>query len=168
MPFLLRLRIPGWTSGKTVIQQNGKTIQPEIQNGYAVLRVSQGDNILFMDQLTPRRIEAHPYVRHDRGRVAIARGPLVYCVEGVDNKGEVDFTLAEDPAFSVEDRPDLLGGVTVIHGLSADGKRFTAVPLYAWDNRTAGKMRVWLKQEAKPDTWDTEGWAGKLYRDYEP
>ena len=106
------------------------------------------------------------YVRHDRGCVALACGPLVYCLEEVDNKGCVDFTIAEDPAFASEFRPDLLGGVTVIHGSAADGKRFTAVPLYAWDNRTAGKMRVWLRQENKPDTWDTEGWKGKLYRDY--
>ena len=166
MPFLMRLRIPGWTSGKAVIQINGETIQPELMNGYAVLRVKQGDNILFMEPLSPRRIEAHPYVRHDRGCVAIAYGPLVYCVEGVDNKGKSDFTLARDPAFSLEDRPDLLGGVTVIHADTAEGRRITALPLYAWDNRTAGQMRVWLRQADKPDTWDTEGWAGKLYRDY--
>ena len=167
MPFLLRLRIPGWTSEKAIIQQNGKTIQPEIQNGYAVLRVSRGDNILFTETLLPRRIEAHPYVRHDRECVALAYGPLIYCLEGVDNKGVVDCTVSEHPAFTSEFRADLLGGVTVIHGSSASGKRFTAVPLYAWDNRTAGKMRVWLKQENKPDTWDTEGWNGRLYRDYQ-
>ena len=168
MPFLLRLRIPGWVSEKAVIQHNGKTVQPDIQSGYAVIQVAQGDNILFMDQLTPRRVEAHPYVRHDRGCVALAYGPMIYCIEEVDNKGKVDFTLAEDPAFTQEYRPGLLGGVTVIQGSAADGKRFTAVPLYAWDNRTAGKMRVWLKQENKPDTWDTDGWKGKLYRDYTP
>ena len=167
-PFLLRLRIPYWTTEKAIIQLNGKTVQPEIVNGYACLRAAQGDNIVFMEHLLPRRIEAHPYVRHDRGRVAIACGPLIYCVEGVDNKGDVDFTLAADPGLVCEARPDLLGGVTVIHGRRADGKRFTAVPLYAWDNRMAGKMRVWLKQEGKPDTWDTDGWAGRLYRDYEP
>ena len=165
-PFLLRLRIPDWTGEKAIIQHNGKTVQPDVRNGYACLFVSQGDNILFMDQILPRRIEAHPYVRHNRGCVALACGPLVYCVEGVDNKGEVDFTLSENPDFTTEEKNDLLGGVTVIHGNTADGKRFTAVPLYAWDNRTAGKMRVWLKQEGKPDTWDTEGWDGRLYRDY--
>ncbi|MBQ2958021.1 MAG: hypothetical protein IJE08_16375 [Clostridia bacterium] len=56
--------------------------------------------------------------------------------------------------------------MTVIHADTAEGRRITALPLYAWDNRTAGQMRVWLRQADKPDTWDTEGWAGKLYRDY--
>ena len=121
-----------------------------------------------METLLPRRIEAHPYVQEDRGRVAIARGPLVYCVEGVDNKGEVDFTLAANPDFSTEERSGLLGGVTLIRGRTAAGSRFTAIPLYAWDNRMAGKMRVWLLQDGKPDTWDTDGWDGTLYRDYRP
>ncbi len=167
-PFMLRLRIPSWAGEKAVIQLNGQTVQPEIVKGYACLPVRQGDNILFMAQILPRRIETHPYVSADRGCVAVAHGPLIYCAEGIDNKGKVDFTLAEDPAFSIEDRPDLLGGVSLIHASAADKKRFTLVPLYAWDNRMAGKMRVWLKQAGKPDTWDTDGWEGKLYRDYTP
>jgi DUF1680 family protein len=98
--------------------------------------------------------------------VAIARGPVVYCVEGVDNRGRVDFTLAEQPDFELEERPDLLGGVVTIHGKTDTGERFTAVPLYAWDNRLAGGMNVWLKQQGKPDSWDLAGWEKRLYRTY--
>ena len=89
-------------------------------------------------------------------------------MEGVDNHGEVDLLLAEDPAFTVEKRPELLGGIDVIHGKTADGEDFTAVPLYVWDNRIAGKMNVWLRQKDKDTLWHAEGWKNRLYRPYVP
>ena len=62
------------------------------------------------------RIEANPHVQADRGRVAIQRGPIVYCFEAVDNGGHAkEIVLARDPKFAVEHRKDLLGGVTVSH-----------------------------------------------------
>ena len=108
--------------------------------------------------------------RKEIGKTA-GRAYLLYGEEDYLKAHAVRLTresICPDPAFAMEEKPDLLGGVTVIYGNAANGKRFTAIPLYAWDNRTAGKMQVWLKQEAKPDTWDTEGWAGTLYRNYEP
>ncbi len=166
-PFKLMLRVPGWSQAIRC-SINGTAIEPEIENGYAVFTVKQGDSVAFTDPMDVNRIEAHPYVSADRGRVALARGPLIYCVEGIDNHGETDFTLAADPDFKAEDRPDLLGGIVIIRGKKQDGEPFTAVPLYTWDNRMAGKMNVWLDQEGKGDTWSTKGWENRLYRPYHP
>lgn len=166
-PFALRLRIPEWAEDLT-FTKNGTPVDPAIENGYAVFTVSEGDVIAFADSMPVRRVEAHPYVRQDRGRVAIARGPLVYCVEGVDNHGEANFTIAENPQFETEHRPQLLGGVTVVRGRTDSGETFIAIPLYVWDNRLAGKMNVWLNQQGKNDSWYTAGWEKQLYKTYSP
>ena len=166
-PFRLRLRVPEWARRTACLRVNSVPAEPETVRGYAVLTVTAGDTVEWTDPLPVRRIEAHPWVSADKGRVALMRGPLVYCAEGVDNSGETDFTLAEDPAFTVSRRGDLPGGgADVIRGLREDGRPFTAVPLYLWDNRLAGKMNVWLKQSGKPQEASAEGWDGRLYREY--
>lgn len=164
-PFTLRLRQPYWASD-LAWRVNGTLAAPKLESGYAVFQVRKGDVISFDDSLPTVRIEAHPYVRCDRGRVALSRGQMIYCVEGVDNHGQADLTLAEEPLFRAVHQPELLGGVTVIHGVTAQKDDFTAVPLYAWDNRMAGKMNVWLTQAGKPDTWSVTGWQDRLYRPY--
>ena len=166
-PLLLRVRVPAWAQ-EPRFTLNGSAVSPEIRNGYACFTVKKGDTVEFTDPMPPVRMEAHPRVKADAGRVAIARGPLVYCAEGIDNHGKTDFTLADDPGFTTEERPDLLGGVTLIHGRTAEGGTFTAVPLYVWDNRMAGSMDVWLQQEGKSTRWQTDGWSGRLYRRYMP
>ena len=103
----------------------------------------------------------------DAGRVALERGPLVYCFEGVDHANKVfGLTLPDDVALVAQFRPDLLGGVTVITGTGqaairrADGSpatetaALTAIPYYAWCNRGAGQMQVWMPRtpdKAEPD-----------------
>ena len=106
-------------------------------------------------------------MRADRGRVALMRGPLVYCVEAVDNCGDADPLLAEAADFETQWR-DLLGGCVVISGATREGGRFTAVPLYLWDNRLAGAMNVWLRQSEKQEGWSVDGWDKRLYRVWEP
>lgn len=166
-PFALRMRVPEWAQ-QLAFTVNGAAISPTVCNGYALFDVAAGDIVAFTDRMEPQRMEAHPYVRADRGRVAIVRGPLVYCVEAVDNHGEADFTIAETPDFVLDEQPQLLGGITLIHGKMASGETFTAIPLYAWDNRLAGRMNVWLEQKGKADSWKTDGWNQKLYRVYSP
>jgi DUF1680 family protein len=85
--------------------------------------------------------------------VALERGPFVYCAEGSDNAGSVlDLVVPDDVRLSVERRPDLLGGVTVLRGTirSAAGKprELVAIPYYAWSHRGPGEMAVWLKRQA--------------------
>ncbi len=93
------------------------------------------------------------------------RGPLVYAFEGLDNGGNLDFTLGSNPALSVEYRPDLLGGVTVLQTQAADGRPLLAIPFYALANREPSTQQVWI---AQPDaTHRADWWQGDLYRSAE-
>lgn len=172
--FALRLRIPGWCSGAT-LKVNGAPVKMDVEKGYATIQrnwqaVSQVELCLPMPV---ERIEANPRVTADVGRVALQRGPIVYCFEAIDNDGRVkDIVLPRSLAFKAERRNDLLGGataltgVTVLTGTTADGRRVTAVPYYAWDHRKPGDMIVWVRQEGKSEKprIDDPAWNGKLYR----
>jgi DUF1680 family protein len=98
----------------------------------------------FSLPITIRR--PHPQVKSLRGKSALTRGPLVYCLESVDNP---DFDLFETPldleTVRAERRPDLLGGVWVLQGETATGQAFTAIPYYAWGNRGESQMTVWVR-----------------------
>jgi hypothetical protein len=119
-----------------------------------------GDSVEVDFPMPVRRMYAHPNVKDDTGRVALQRGPVVYCLEGADNGKDLDrFFLPPDAALAAEHRADLLGGVTVIKGKAKVRQKegeapqaadFTAVPYYAWDHREAGPMAVWIaeKEEA--------------------
>lgn len=159
--FALALRIPGWAvnqpvpgdlyrylapeSSRPTLTVNGEVVEPPMEKGYAVLRRAwkSGDVVELTLPLPVRRVLCHEAVEGNRGRVALMRGPLVYCVEGVDNGGSLaDLTLADAAALSVEHRAELLNGVTVIR---AGGEHpFTAIPYYAWGHRGVGEMAVWL------------------------
>jgi DUF1680 family protein len=98
-------------------------------------------------------VHAHPKVKADVGRVALMRGPMVYCLEAVDNGGAVhDLILPPDSRITTEYRADLLGGVVVLRGKTVrlDGRsvNFTAIPYYAWDNREAGEMLIWIAERS--------------------
>ncbi len=139
----IKLRIPSWCEGATIAAK-GQTIEPKIDKGYAVVEGDWrgGDTIELNLPMPIKRVHADPRVKDDVGRVAIRRGPIVYCAEGADNGGKaMDLSLPPDEALRVEKAADLLGGVNVIKG-----KSITLVPYYAWDNRAAGEMAVWLKE----------------------
>ena len=100
-----------------------------------------------------RRIFAHDHVKENSGKVALERGPIVYCAEWIDNGGKVfDLVLPENAQFNVEFRKELLGGVTVINGeiLRASGQNtaLMAIPYYAWSHRGPGEMSVWLTSQS--------------------
>jgi DUF1680 family protein len=165
--FDLCLRIPGWCESYT-LKVNGKAVEmPDVAKGYArVRRIWNPGDVVELDMAMPvRRVESDPRVKANVGRVALMRGPLVYCLEGVDNGGKVrNLALPRTAELAFRHRPDLLGGVTVIEGkaLAAgttdwDGRLyapvaeavpvdFLAVPYYAWDNREPGEMVVWLPE----------------------
>jgi hypothetical protein len=99
-----------------------------------------------------RRVLADDRVTDDVGKVALERGPLVYCAEGADNDGKVlDVVIPDDARFQVEREPGLLGGITVLRGTVADEqgrpRRLTAIPFYAWAHRGAGEMAVWFPRK---------------------
>jgi DUF1680 family protein len=167
--FALNLRIPGWareepvpgdlyhfSSGikeKTSLKINGVEALLMIDRGYAVIdRVwRSGDCVELVLPMPVRRVLANEKVEADRDRVALQRGPLVYCVEHPEIAGTSVHELAipDDAELRSEWRGDLLGGVQVVTGTARNGvganNAFTAIPYYAWANRGPGNMAVWLK-----------------------
>lgn len=180
MRFTLRLRIPGWCRNKPVpsnlyhfvnetddmftrvsLKINGNTVEkPEIEKGYFCLerKWQKGDVIELILPMPVRRVGAHPNVKADDGRVALQRGPIVFCLEEQDNgTGLGNLHLPDDSVLTAEYREDLLGGVVVlkakaIEHLGADKyetREITAIPYYSWDNRKVGRMITWLLREAR-------------------
>jgi len=169
--FTIHLRIPGWCDGASV-QVNGKPVEKlDVEKGYARLsrQWKAGDTIELSMPTEIQRIEAHPKVEADRGRVALMRGPIVYCFEAVDNGDVEGIVLPREPKLTAEHRPDLLGGVTVLKCIAEDGREITAIPYYAWDHRKPGAMAVWVRQAGKSTSpqVDDPTWAGKLYRPFD-
>jgi DUF1680 family protein len=165
--FEVRVRIPGWAQDRPApsglyryadaprkpfsMCVNGQTVAPTIAKGYAVIaRTWAAGDVIALDLPMPvRRVLADDRVADDRGRVALERGPLVYCAEGIDNDGSaLDLVVPDDARLTPERRPDMLGGVTVLRGevTSALGRAraLTAIPYYAWSNRGPGQMEVWF------------------------
>ena len=89
-----------------------------------------------------RRVVSSSEVAENRGKVALERGPLVYCAEGVDNGGHaLELTLPDSDKLEPVPAPDLLNGITVIKG-----ETVTLLPYYAWSHRGEGEMVVWLQR----------------------
>jgi uncharacterized protein len=173
--FEVAIRIPGWARNEAIpsdlyrfldkneekpeLRVNGKGVRLDPAAGYARVRQvwKLNDTIELRLPMPVRRVVANDLVAADSGMVALQRGPLVYCAEGVDNDGAVLEDLLPDYIkLQAIFRPDLLGGVSVLEGKSlrrsktAEGKEewrsrgFLAVPYYAWANRAAGEMAVWF------------------------
>ncbi len=158
--FTVHLRIPGWAeSGRLAVNGQERTlppagpalptasgIDPRRARSVALTRTwSPGDTVeLEMDMPVVVR-RAHPQVRGCRGRVALTRGPLVYCLESVDNPGVDVLNVRIDPQSArAEPAPGLLDGVWVLRGQSVDGRELLAIPYALWANRGESQMAVWL------------------------
>ena len=174
--FTVNVRIPGWARNEAipsdlyrfvdkagdpaVLKVNGKAVAIALNKGYVALnrRWAKGDTISLALPMPVRRIAAHELVEADRGRVALQRGPLVYCAEWPDNpNGKVrNLMLPGAAPLASEFRADLLNGIEVVKGTAvslaydAQGKviskeqPFLAIPYYAWANRGRGQMIVWI------------------------
>ena len=159
LSFTLSLRIPGWvqgqplpdsdlytyldaTPGQIALRLNGAPLDATIEDGYVnISRQWQPGDVVELDlPMSIRRVLAHPHIADTRDKVALERGPLVYCAEGVDNGGHaLNLRLPDNLTLTAEHRPDLLGGVTILKG-----EGFTAIPYYAWAHRGEGEMAVWF------------------------
>jgi hypothetical protein len=174
--FAMHIRLPGWltsepalgglytfTDSKNLdvpITLNGKPVEYKIEKGYAVIERewNAGDVLQWNFPMEARRIVAKDSVFADRGKVAIQRGPLVYCIEGADNDGEVwnivmpdDAALTEVPYQVLSEKVVALRIEAISINPSADGKsvvtekrQVTAIPYYTWANRGGNSMQVWL------------------------
>lgn len=178
--FTLALRIPGWArrsplptdlyrdgeppavrNEPVTLAVNGEQLPTVVETGYARIRRQwkAGDVVTLELPMPVRVVRAHPSVRADLGRVAIERGPLVYCAEGADNNGDIFNRRVETGPFEISPRPDLLGGVVTIAAPSFVSRRnernetqqkfapLTLIPYYAWANREPAPMQVWLPTE---------------------
>lgn len=143
----LRLRVPGWCDEHT-LRVNGEVAEAPLERGYAVLRrLWQAGDVLELDLTMPaQRVHDRPEVAANQGLVALRRGPLVYGFEGLDNGGNVGFTLPPEGPLTVEDRPDLLGGVVTLGVRTADGREARAIPFYALANREPSRQVVWVRE----------------------
>ncbi len=167
--FDLLVRLPGWAQNRPVLgglyrylevfeekpalSVNGESIPLELVNGYASIhRVwKQGDVVLLDLPMPVRLVQSHPDVVENTGKIALERGPLVYCVEGIDHGGKVlDLVMPEDPEVYTEFDPDLLQGLVTIKGKvlqNGNARELQAIPYYAWSHRGVGEMTIWLDQK---------------------
>jgi len=166
--FGLNLRIPGWSRSAS-ISINGQSVDVKAitKQGYAKIEREwkDGDQVELTLPMPVEFVEAHPQVRQDIGNVALQRGPVVYCLEQVDNPVPLHrILLRREVKLEPHFEKNLLGGVTVIKGeamvvddLDWDDMLYrtepsklkpftiTAIPYYAWANREPGEMRVWIR-----------------------
>ncbi|MGR3802804.1 glycoside hydrolase family 127 protein [Marinibacterium profundimaris] len=167
--FDLSLRIPGWCKGAR-LSVNGEDIDLSAvtERGYATISRtwSAGDTVTLHLPMPVERLYAHPDATENAGRVALKRGPVVYCVEQADvGVPPQHLILSADDTFEAEFRPDLLGGATVLTGpaLKMNASEWqgalyqgskpttepvtvTAIPYHLWANRDAGGMLVWMME----------------------
>lgn len=167
----MALRIPGWADSYEMTVNGNVQYAPKITDGYAFVELSGDEtDILLSLPMDITRWHANMNVRDDIGKVAISRGPQIYCLEGVDNGSELcKLSLPSDAVMSYDYDETLLGGVGVI---SSDGIRTTEregydslyrkstdrdavstenvkmkwIPYYAWANRGENEMMVWVRE----------------------
>jgi hypothetical protein len=152
--FEFRLRVPSWAEAATLLV-DGERLVPELRDGYLVVRREfAGTHRIRLDlPMAAREVHADPRVAEYRGMAAVQRGPVVYCAEEVDNPRAFPAPgLPADPVF-LEGISVLQGhGVTGLQAVSRrePGERLALVPYYAWDNRSPGRMSVWLRRPPRP------------------
>jgi len=177
--FDIYIRIPGWATNQPVpgntysfadnsdskfsLSLNGKPAEYKMVKGYAVIskKWKRGDIIVLELPMPVRRITAIDEVKENRNRVALQRGPLVYCFEHPDNNDQaMNIIVPDNITFTSEFIPDLLNGVVVLKAqapvatVSSDGlkintelRQIVAIPYYSWANRGKGEMQVWVPRK---------------------
>ena len=178
--FNLMFRIPGWAQNRVLsssqlysfktgeneevrIKVNGKAVPYKSEKGYAILarKWQKGDKVEIVLPMQTRQVVADKRLGDDVGKIALQRGPLIYCAESIDNNGSINNfivpqTVRLEPVFE----ENTLNGVMVLKGQTPkvvvkENKvetvisPFTAIPYYAWANRGEGEMRIWFPQEIK-------------------
>lgn len=176
--FAMKIRIPGWVRNQVVpsdlysyddgkrlgytVKVNGQPVTATLEKGYFTIdrNWKKGDKVEVDFEMEPRVVVANSKVEADRGRVAVERGPIVYCAEWPDNDFNVlSVLINQNPKFEAVDKPELLEGIVE---LVTDGQvlefdksgrlvtkdvKITMIPYYAWAHRGRGNMAVWLPRE---------------------
>jgi len=176
--FNLKVRIPGWVRNQVVpsdlytysdnvrlgysVKVNGEEVQSELKDGYFCIdrKWKKGDKVEVHFDMEPRTVRANDKVAADKGRVAVERGPVVYCAEWPDNNFDVlSAYMNQNPKFEVEFQKDMLYGINTLKTdaqvleYGKDGRlttkdvKMTMIPYYAWAHRGRGNMSVWIAQD---------------------
>jgi uncharacterized protein len=161
--FTLNLRLPSW-AGDCRVALNGQPLPlapaapvqefEPTASGYDPRRAcfipirrtwQPGDRIELEFEMPVSLRRAHPRLKGHAGKVAVSRGPLVYCLESVDNPGVDLFNCRLDPAsLQAEPAPGLLGGCRVLRGRTLQGQGLVLIPYALWGNRGESQMLVWI------------------------
>ncbi|MCR8561777.1 glycoside hydrolase family 127 protein [Mucilaginibacter sp. BJC16-A38] len=181
MEMNLKIRIPGWTQNQAIpstlysyeqssaqkieIKVNGKAVDYQLKNGYAVIskKWKKNDKVELTLPMDVQRVVANASLTDDSGKISLQRGPLMYCAEWKDNDGKAsNIIVPKNTVFTATYQPDLLNGVTVLKGdvksvdvnesaqtISTTNKTMTAIPYYSWANRGKGEMTVWFPEQVK-------------------
>ena len=192
--FNLLVRIPGWAQNEAVpsdlysyaskwdqkvpVTINGKAVEYTIEKGYAVLKRKwkKGDVVQVNLPMEVRKVVANEHVKDDIGKVALQRGPLMYCAEWPDNGGKAaNIIVPANATFTSQYKPDLLHGVVVLQSevpvvqineatesIATTKKTMTAIPYYAWAHRGKGEMIVWFPATVKDIDIVTNEAAGDI------
>jgi len=173
--FTLKIRVPGWVQNEVVpgnlysytdkkalgytVKVNGKIVTSIVEKGYFSINRAwkKGDKVEIHFDMEARTVKANPAVEADRGKIAVERGPIVYCAEWPDNDFNIfSIIMNKKPVFNVETKPNLLYGINTIQtdaqslSYDAQGKlvakevKLNLIPYYAWAHRGSGDMAVWL------------------------
>jgi hypothetical protein len=177
----LRIRIPGWAQNQAIpsdlytyeqpsaqkieIKVNGKHIDYQIVKGYAVIskKWKKNDKVELTLPMNVQRVIANTNVPDDNGKVALQRGPIMYCAEWKDNDGKTSNIIVTKAAtFTRTYEPSLLNGVMVLKAdvktvnvneaaqtITTENKTMTVIPYYSWANRGKGEMTVWFPEQVK-------------------
>ncbi len=177
----LKIRIPGWAKNEAIpsdlysfekksamqteIKVNGIPVNYQLEKGYAVIsrKWKKNDKVEVILPMNVRRVTATDKVADDNGKVAIQRGPIMYCAEWKDNNGLAsNFIIPKTSVFKPVFEKDLLHGVTILkagvksihidasgENVSTENATLTAIPYYAWANRGKGEMMVWFPEQVK-------------------
>lgn len=176
--FALKIRIPGWVQGQVTpnnlysycdgkelsysIKVNGEETTGKLTDGYFTIhrKWEKGDHVEIHLDMEPRIVKADWKVEADRGRIAVERGPLVYCAEHPDNDFDVmSLIVPQKPILELKKQNNLLNGIYTLSTdvqtlsyktdghLTIDNATLTLIPYYAWAHRGSGNMLVWLPQE---------------------
>ncbi|WP_353721666.1 beta-L-arabinofuranosidase domain-containing protein [Dyadobacter sp. 676] len=161
--FPLHIRIPGWATGQAIpgdlyayenklakpvdLMINGRKAEAVVEQGYLKLdRLwKKGDIIELSLDMPVRKVIASGQLKSNQGKVAIERGPVLYCAEGHDNGGKaLSIKISGTQEFTPEYRKEMLGGINV---LKSTEQNITLIPYYAWANRGANEMTVWFDKQ---------------------
>jgi len=178
--FNLLIRIPGWVNNDAIPSdlykfESASSVKPEIkingvkadytmQNGYAVINRpwKKNDVVEVNLPMEVRRVVANEKITNDIGKVALQRGPIMYCAEWVDNNSRTsNLIIPANTVFKTEFNPGILNGVMTLKAtvpaviitnndnISTQKQSFTAIPYYSWANRGKGEMTLWFPTQVK-------------------